>query len=520
MKRDSGNVENPVAIFFVALFCLIVGGFTTWYLLDYTATGDSPTSPSSPAETTGSAGEDVAPIRTVSGEDRDYQQAGYSEESIETSRRNAIVVAAEEVGPAVVSINVLQTQVVRSRNPFFFDDFWNDFFYPRSYKREVQSLGSGFIISDEGHILTNEHVVRGAEVITVILEDGRELEATVLGLDRKTDLAILKVEAENLPTTLLGSSRNLLIGEWAIAIGNPFGYLLDDTQPTVTVGVISAVERDIKIARGEESIFADMIQTDASINPGNSGGPLVNSRGEVIGVNTFIFTKSGGSLGMGFAIPIDRAKRVYREILQYHKVRIPWIGIHPQDLTPSLRKGLNIDENGWGGVIVADVENGSPAHGAGIVRGDVIMAINDEPIRSAQDWEGILLDVQVDNKILLDVFREGRHRDVELLTVPLPTDTAEKIEVDYGIVLADVTDAIKNQLGLRSSAGALIVEIDNSQLLHDSGLEPNDVILKVNEKEIGSAREAKDALENLSRRRNSIVLERNGRMIYRSLLIG
>ncbi len=520
MRKHSGSVENPVALFFVALFCLIVGGTTTWYLLDYTANDNSPSPPSSTTEITGSQGVDDAPVRMVSREEPGYQQGGDSEGSIEASRRNAIVVAAEEVGPAVVSINVLQTQVVRSRNPFFFDDFWNDFFYPRSYKREVQSLGSGFIISGEGHILTNEHVVRDAEEITVILEDGRELEATILGLDRKTDLAVLKVEAENLPTSSLGTSRNLLIGEWAIAIGNPFGYLLDDTQPTVTVGVISAVERDIKITRGEESIFADMIQTDASINPGNSGGPLVNSRGEVIGVNTFIFTKSGGSLGMGFAIPIDRAKRVYQEILQYRKVREPWIGIHPQDLTPSLRKGLNIDENGWGGVIVADVESASPASKAGIVRGDVITEINDERIRSAQDWEGILLDVQVDNKISLNVFREGTYRKIELLTVPLPTDTAERIQVAYGIVLADVTEAIKSQLGLRSSAGALIVEIDNPQLLRDSGLEPYDVILKVNEKEIDSANDAKNALENLSRRRNSIVLERNGRMIYRSLLIG
>jgi len=306
-----------------------------------------------------------------------------------------------------------------------------------------------------------------------------------------------------------------------IAIGNPFGYLLDDTEPTVTAGVISAVKRDIKLAKGEGSFYADMIQTDASINPGNSGGPLVNSRGEVIGVNTFIFTKSGGSLGIGFAIPINRARRVYEELIRFKKVLRPWVGIEPQDLTPSLRKGLNIDDaDGRGGVIVADVDEGSPALLAGLKRGDVILRIDENPIRSAQDWEGILLDVRVNDELTLDVFRDAVTSPIRFRTTSLPTDVVERIEVEFGIVLADITSTIRSQLSLRSGQGALIVEVKDPQLSMDSGLEPFDVILKINDQDIGSAGEAKKVLDNLPRRRNSIVLERNGQLIYRSILIG
>ncbi len=521
MSNNSGSIESPLSLFLLSLFSLFIGGLITWYFFAVDIPGLQKGQPDLYSAETASQAAEVGLEETTNGDNEQSQTTSQVEGSIERSRRNAIVMAAEGVGPSVVSINVLQTQVVRSGNPLFFDDFWNDFFFPRNFKREIQSLGSGFIISSEGYIVTNEHVVRGAEEITVILEDGREFMATTIGTDRLSDLAVLKINAENLPVSSLGTSQKLMIGEWAIAIGNPFGYLLDDTQPTVTVGVVSAVKRDIKVASEEGSIFANMIQTDASINPGNSGGPLVNSRGEVIGVNTFIFTKSGGSLGMGFAIPIDRAKRVYNDIIQHNKVLRPWVGIHPQDLTLSLRKGLNIENgNSNVGIIVADVDEGSPASQAGISRGDVITTINNEPIRSAHDWDGILLDILVEDGISLEVYRDGTFSDVQFATVPLPTDTVDKIAVDFGIVIADVTSAVKSQLGLRSGSGALILEVKDPRLSSDSGLEPYDVILKVNNLDIDSAERAKEILENLSKRRNSIVLERNGRLIYRSLLIG
>ncbi len=521
MSQRRWNIDSPLSLFIFSLISLTIGGLITWYFLAGDPTGARTVENEGPGGSAVQAVDVVETSGASTGEDGNRLPADLSEESIDRSRRNAIVIAAERVGKAVVSINVLQTQFVQSSNPFFSDDFWNDFFFPRRYKREVQNLGSGFIISEQGHILTNEHVVRGAERITVILEDGREFQASILGSDGVSDLTILKIDADNLPVSPMGTSRDLLIGEWVIAIGNPFGYLLDDTQPTVTVGVVSAVSRDIKLSMGEESIYADMIQTDASINPGNSGGPLVNSRGEAVGVNTFIFTKSGGSLGIGFAIPIDRAKRVYQEILHYNKVLRPWVGIHPQDLTSSLRKGLNLEEDqSHEGVIVADVDQLSPASRAGIKRGDVITHIDGKAIRSAQDWAGILLDVEVEDALSLRVFRDGKYSSVEFTTTPLPTDIVEKVPVDFGVVLADISEAIRSQLGLRSEHGALIVEVTDPLLQRNNGLEPYDVILKINDKDILSLEDAKKALGNLSKNRNSIVLERNGRLIYRSLLIG
>jgi len=508
-------------IFILSLFSLFAGGMMTWYFFYRNNIPDTSRPERMVREDIIPAGLEVASPESVPAGNGGYHEAEQPPESINESRKNAIVMAAERVGRAVVSINVLQTQVVRRRNGLFPDDFWNEFFSPRSYKREVQSLGSGFILSDEGYIITNEHVVRGGEDITVILEDGREFKAALVGSDALADIAVLRIDADDLPLSAMGTSSDLMIGEWVIAIGNPFGYLLDDTQPTVTVGVVSAVKRDIKVAAGYESVYADMIQTDASINPGNSGGPLVNSRGEVVGVNTFIFTKSGGSIGIGFAIPVDRARRVSRDIISYGKVLRPWVGIHPQDLTPSLRRGLNLeDQDGRDGVIVADVDKGSPADHAGMGRGDVIARINGKTIRSAQDWEGILLDVRVEDTLSLKVFRDGSFKNVAFATDPLPTDTVEKTEVNFGIVLSDITESVKSQLGLRSNQGALIIEVEDPQLSRDSGLESHDVILKVNDTDIRSAEEAKKVLEGLSRRRNSIVLERNGRLVYRSLLIG
>jgi serine protease Do len=519
LKHHTGGVESPTSLFLLSLISLFIGGAITWYFFVDEGARSIPDKPVLPSNAATTALDTALVGESPTAGNSRHQSRGLQDHSIGSSRENAIVRAAEEEGPAVVSINVLQTRIVQSGNPFF-NDFWKDFFFPQGYKQQVQSLGSGFIISGDGHIFTNEHVVRDAEKITVILVDGREYQASILGSDKLSDLAILKIEADDLPVSKVGTSLNLLIGEWVIAIGNPFGYLLDDTQPTVTVGVVSALNRDIKLSKGESTLYADMIQTDASINPGNSGGPLVNSEGEVVGVNTFIFTKSGGSLGIGFAIPIDRAKRVYREILRYQRVLRPWIGIHPQDLNPSLRKGLELGDENMQGVIVVDVDDGSPAGKAGIQRGDVITRINGRSIRSSQDWEGLLLDIETNTDIDLEVYREGHYSDVKFETVPRPTDTAKKIKVDLGLILADIDDPIRSQLGLQSQRGALILEVTNPLLSEDNGLKPFDVILKVNNTDIRSAEEAKSVLKNLSRRRNSMVLERNNRLIYRSLLIG
>ncbi|MEA3365953.1 MAG: trypsin-like peptidase domain-containing protein, partial [Candidatus Hydrogenedentes bacterium] len=261
--------------------------------------------------------------------------AAQVQDDVGLSRRNAIVEAIEKAAPAVVSINVVET---RSEAPPLFQDFWEFFDLPspryRTRHRRVDSVGSGFLIDAQGHILTNYHVLEGASSIaSVTLPDGRDLEAEIVGLDPRTDVALLKAAGTNLPYAALGQSEDLYIGEWVIAIGNPFGPLISDPQPTVSVGVVSAKDRRLSPSIGKgERLYQRMIQTDAAINPGNSGGPLVNARGEVIGVNTMIFSQSGGNVGLGFAIPIDRARRVVAELKRYGRRRDPWAGFKVEDV--------------------------------------------------------------------------------------------------------------------------------------------------------------------------------------------
>ena len=337
------------------------------------------------------------------------------------SRRTAIVAAAQRVGPSVVTISVVQTRTVQS-SPFaseFFEPFFRDMLPSYRYREQVPSMGSGFIISSKGYVLTNEHVVRGADKITVTLPDGRSFPGKVLGSHPQYDVAIVKIEGSNLPTAPLGSSTDLMIGEWAIAIGNPFGFLLNDTQPTVTAGVISATRRDIKAGTGE-GIYKNMIQTDAAINPGNSGGPLVNASGDVIGVNTFIFTKSGGSEGIGFAIPIDAAKRVVDEIIKYGRVRNVWIGVGTWDITPYLAQKLGTkDPNG---LYIASVERGSPADKAGAKVGDIIRKVNGTAISDVNEAYRALFGANVGDTITLTVERDGKLATLRLTLEELQND--------------------------------------------------------------------------------------------------
>ncbi|HYQ90116.1 MAG TPA: trypsin-like peptidase domain-containing protein [Candidatus Binatia bacterium] len=330
------------------------------------------------------------------------------------SRRTAIVAAAQRVGPSVVTISVVQTREVQT-SPFaseFFEPFFRDMLPSYRYREQIPSMGSGFIISSKGYVLTNEHVVRGADKITVILADGRSFTGKVLGSHPQYDVAIVKIEGEKLPVAPLGTSSDLMIGEWAIAIGNPFGFLLNDTQPTVTAGVVSATRRDIKSGTAGEGIYKNMIQTDAAINPGNSGGPLVNVSGEVIGVNTFIFTKSGGSEGIGFAIPIDAVKRVVDEIIKYGRVRNVWIGVGTWDITPYLAERLGTKDRN--GLYVASVEKGSPADKAGAKVGDIIRKVNGTAVSDVNEAYRALFGANVGDTITLTVERDGKMAPLRL----------------------------------------------------------------------------------------------------------
>ena len=324
------------------------------------------------------------------------------------TRQTAITRAVEKASPAVVSVNV--TEVLRYTDPFY-NDPWMEFFFgtrrSRVYERQVSSVGSGFVISPDGYIVTNDHVARNAAKIMVAFMDGSTLEAVVVGTDEVTDLALLKVDPPEALAHLSFSKTGLPIpGEWAVAMGNPFG-LFEAAEPTVTVGVVSGVGRDFQPQ--ENRIYRDMIQTDAAINQGNSGGPLLNAMGEVIGVNTFIYTASGGggSIGLGFAVPADKVESIINELRQSGRVdRSYYIGLYGLDVNERIARALNLRETR--GIIVRDVEPGSPAAEAGFMPYDVILTFEGEPIDSQVDFAVRLYDFRPGDVVTLGALRDGQ----------------------------------------------------------------------------------------------------------------
>ncbi len=357
-----------------------------------------------------------------------------SVDSLAAGRRNAIVRAVEAAEPAVVTVSAFAEKRYELPSPFstFNDPFFAPFFwgFRREGTRRVIGMGSGFIVDAEGRILTNEHVVHGASDIAVTLPDGRQFEAKLLGGDKTLDIAVLEIEGHALPAVTLGDSRDVILGEWAIAIGNPFGYLISDARPTVTVGVISALGRDfepqgrtgdayrLRTGRGIRRVYRDMIQTDAAINPGNSGGPLLNGLGEVIGMNTFIFSEGGGSLGIGFAIPINRARRTLDELLAYGHLRRPWTGLTVQRVDRWIARSLGLDR--VAGVIVAEVRPKSPAQAAGVHVGDVILAVGDRDIDDSHDIRQVFLGASVGDEYVLTLWREGEELALRMQLTPQP----------------------------------------------------------------------------------------------------
>ena len=322
-------------------------------------------------------------------------------DTITSDRRNAIVRATEQVSPAVISINAFYTVHTR---PMY--DAWFNRYYPGRAIPQAR-LGSGVIIDKEGYAFTNYHVVENVDRIQVTTSTGADYTAKLVGTAPSYDLALIKIEGEKFEAARLGDSDQLMVGEWAIAIGSPFGFQLADAQPTVTVGVISAMHRDIKQDPESQQIFNDMIQTDAAINPGNSGGPLVNSQGEVIGINTLIFTGGEGAstnIGLGFAIPINRARFVFNEIVEHGHVRDVWLGMTAATITPQLQAALDLPTAN--GVIVQGVEDGGPAAKGGLKPGDQIIAINGVSIESREQANrmifgsavGTTLDITVNRK--------------------------------------------------------------------------------------------------------------------------
>ncbi|MFZ1081565.1 MAG: trypsin-like peptidase domain-containing protein [Candidatus Kryptoniota bacterium] len=337
-----------------------------------------------------------------------------------SGRANAITNSVKEISPAVVGINVtaVQEQQVNpfANDPFFQQFFQNSPFYQQFMQKqqiEIQSLGSGFIISPDGYIITNDHVVQNATRVLVTMTDGTRRPAKIIGHDPNSDIALLKIDGADLPYCKLGSSDSILVGEWAIAFGNPFGLFDINNKPTVTVGVISSLGMNLKVedhGRGTDSRnYSGMIETDAAINPGNSGGPLVDAEGKVIGMNTMIYTDgvSQSYIGYGFAIPINRVKLIVEQLKEYGKVvRLGWTGIEVQPIDENTAKSLNMSD--LSGALVGNVESGSPAENSGFRTGDVILKYQDDPVRDADALQSQLDDLQPGNKVKIEIFRDNK----------------------------------------------------------------------------------------------------------------
>ena len=398
-------------------------------------------------------------------------------------RRTATVAVVEKVGPAVV--NITTEQQVQVRNPFF------DLFFEPSMRRPVQSLGSGIVIDATGRVLTNEHVVHGAETITVTLADGRELGAKLIGADPNNDLAVLQLEnAKEVPWVRPGTSSGLFVGEPVIAIGNPFGL-----SNTVTTGVLSAMDRSL---RAEDKTYHGFLQTDASINPGNSGGPLLNAEGELIGINTAIYQ---GAEGIGFAIPIDAAKRVVHELLTKGSVAPVWLGLDLQDLEPAMLELLKLPA-GQRGAIVNRVRAGGPAAKAGVLRGDVLMKIDAHPLRAAREFFEVLEASTTGQAHELMLLRGGR-------TLTLRATAAE-------IPSAAVGELVSERLGVRlafESGLFRVAEIRPGSGAEQIGLEPGDFVRAIDGQALGDEQALRRAVLRLQGRDRAYIRVQRGRRL-------
>ena len=404
---------------------------------------------------------------------------------------------AESAAPAVVNIKVVAVEKASQRGSAFdvpgnpFDDdspmpgFRMPFPAPPQGGFTHRGAGSGFVIRSDGVVLTNNHVVENAKEITVTLSDKREYPAKVLGRDPKTDLAVLKIDAKgDLPAARLGDSDAIRVGDWVMAIGNPFGL-----SNTVTAGIVSAKGRVIGAGP-----YDDFIQTDASINPGNSGGPLFNERGEVVGINSMIFSQSGGNVGIGFAIPINLARKLVPELEESGHVTRGWLGVSIQAVTPELASSLGLDTPH--GALVADVTAGSPADKAGIQRGDVIVEFGDKKIDESSALPALVAATPLGKSVPVEVVRSGKTRTLDVTVAKLAEEVASNDTTEHkgkwGLVLRDLNPAERSRLDLKPDEGALVTEVVEGSPAADADVHAGDVILQVNQSPVRSAHEVQE----------------------------
>ncbi|MEO7359531.1 MAG: trypsin-like peptidase domain-containing protein [Gemmatimonadaceae bacterium] len=421
---------------------------------------------------------------------------------ISASRRTAITAAVERVSASVVTV---QTETVERVQPDMFSMMFGN---GGGGERRNAGIGSGFVIRADGVVVTNAHVVKGASTVSVAMSDGTTFPAKVVGVDETNDLAVVKIDAKNLPVSPLGTSADLLVGEWAIAIGNPFGFVLGNSEPSVSVGVISAVGRNLGGRNESGGVYLDMIQTDAAINPGNSGGPLVNALGEVIGVNSSIYSPSGGSVGLGFAIPIDRTKRIAEDLLEHGSVRQPWVGVRLQASdVQSAREAAGV------GAVVGRVVPGSPAEKAGLKVGDQIVMAGNRVVKNPFDWEARLLDLRVGESIPITLKRAGRQVTMQLTVADAPEVGASTVTVAKELELITLTPQIKGERGISAGAGAIVTKV-STNVGDQIGLQPGDVIVSVNQLRVQSAEQASSTITRAAAQGPVyLIIERAGRLL-------
>ncbi len=440
----------------------------------------------------------------------------------ETSR--AFSEIAKSVSPAVVNIST--TKVLKRRETPF-DEFFN-FLQPppdRETRRwKERSLGSGVIVSPDGYIVTNNHVVEQADEIRVTLYDKKSFGARVVGSDPKTDIAIIKIDAKGLPVIPWGDSDRLQVGEFVLAIGNPFGL-----NHTITMGIISAVGRaDVGIAD-----YEDFIQTDAAINPGNSGGPLVNIRGELIGINTAIFSKTGGYQGIGFAAPSNMVQLIIEQLRKEGRVTRGWIGVTIQELTPELAHefGADASANIFGGVLVSDVAKDGPAHRAGIKRGDIILEFGGKKARDAATLRNMVAQSKIGSHVELKLIRQKKKMILRVSIAKLPSEKTEVIpsstnnSIDTtesafsGLTAMDINPSVARQLGLEpDEKGVVVVKIEIGSPADDAGIRKGDVIQEIDRYKITDVNDFNKAISGIMPHNSALLfINRGGKKFYAAL---
>ena len=418
---------------------------------------------------------------------------------------------AKELRPAVVNISTSQVGGGGQQSfpsPFGeedpFSEFWRRFFgepLPRGPHRQ-KSLGSGFVVDREGYILTNNHVVEGGDKIIVRLSDEKEFEAKLVGRDAKTDIAVIKIDADiDLSTAPLGNSDQLEVGEWVLAIGNPFGL-----EHSVTAGIVSAKGRNIGAGP-----YDNFIQTDASINPGNSGGPLINLRGEVVGINTAIFSRGGGNIGIGFAIPINLVKELLPQLKSKGKVTRGWLGVVIQGVTPAIAESLGMDEAR--GALVANVSSDGPAEGAGVQIGDVIIEFGGQRVKESNNLPIIVARTPVDKEVRVVVLRDGKEVKLSVTIGELKEEeilASTKGKGNLGLTVQRVTPQIADSLGLDRAEGVVITMVELGSPAEEAGLRRRDVILEIDRKSIRKLSDYQKAITKIKKGKGVLFLVRRG----------